>query len=395
MRWHFSYPSAFSVEGQDSFEANCRRAADDACKGTNFTVGQDAFDTQLESVATALYFNKLNNRDSNFGDGAICLDIGAGTTDISIISGRPGQIVYNTSVRFAGRYLFMPIYGHDYELISGKKLDVGRISRDKRNTIIDADMRAHSDEYLKNLINITGSDGVRAILQNCQFAMAGVMHYVGLILRKLHEAGIYTEKHVPDVYIGGNGSRIFQWLVGGSGFNSDSMRMNVLKKVLQQASGFEDDYAVTINLSEQPKIEVASGMITERPRYDMRGEAATDLHFFGDTEDEYILNSVVSGASFSIKDEPKTASEFISARDIASGVEVKDLPEFDAFVEEFNKNRRSIWLNGIEYDDRMKFDVRKAVSNYYASEMGKDVKEIYVEPVYIVALKKMMEMMVK
>ncbi len=395
LNWHFSYPSAFSAEGQDSFEATCRKAGLDACKGTGFTIGQGAFDTQLESVATALYFNKLGNSDTNFGDGAICLDIGAGTTDISIISGRPGRIVFNTSIRFAGRYLFMPIYDYDYERISGKELCLDGIGKDKRNTIIDADMRTNSEAYLENLINITGADEVKAILQDCQFAMAGIMYYVGLVLRKLHEEGIYTENHVPDIYVGGNGSRIFQWLVGGSGFSSDSIRMTVLKNILQEASGFEDNYDITINLSEQPKIEVASGMITERPRHKMRAEDETNMKLFGDTEDEYILSSVLSGEKFTINGEDRGVETFISARDIAAGIDVMELSEFDSFVEAFNKKKRSIWLNGIEYDEKLQSDLKKAVLNYYVAEKGKDVKEIYVEPVYITALKKMMEMMGK
>ena len=52
-----------------------------------------------------------------------------------------------------------------------------------------------------------------------------------------------------------------------------------------------------------------------------------------------------------------------------------------------------MWLNGIEYDEGKQSDLKKAVLNYYVAEKGKNIKEVYVEPVYITALKKMMEMM--
>ena len=393
LSWHFSYPSAFSAEGQDSFEATCLKAGHDACQGTGFNMNQNNFDTQLESVATALYFNKLGNSDTNFGDGAICLDIGAGTTDISIISGRPGRIVYNTSIRFAGRYLFRPIYDYGYELISGNAVDTLGLSKDRCNTLIDADMRAHSDKYLENLTNITGNDAVRGILQDSQFAMAGIMYYVGKLLRKLHKEGIYVENHVPDIYVGGNGSRIFYWLVGGSIFRDSNTRMGVLKKILQEAAGFEEKYDVKIYLSERPKIEVASGMITERPRHQMRAEEETAEKLFGDTEDEYIINSVLAGESFNLNGESKAEDDFISAREISAGIDITNIDEFNAFVKEFNKNKKSVWLNGIEYDEGKQSDLKKAVLNYYVAEKGKNIKEVYVEPVYITALKKMMEMM--
>ena len=254
-------------------------------------------------------------------------------------------------------------------------------------------MRAHSDKYLENLTNITGNDAVRGILQDSQFAMAGIMYYVGKLLRKLHKEGIYVENHVPDIYVGGNGSRIFYWLVGGSIFRDSNTRMGVLKKILQEAAGFEEKYDVKIYLSERPKIEVASGMITERPRHQMRAEEETAEKLFGDTEDEYIINSVLAGESFNLNGESKAEDDFISAREISAGIDITNIDEFNAFVEEFNKNKKSVWLNGIEYDEGKQSDLKKAVLNYYVAEKGKNIKEVYVEPVYITALKKMMEMM--
>lgn len=391
IKWNFSYPAAFSDEERESFRKMCLKAIVRADEDTCFKASSSFLDTQLESVATALHFNKLNNSDTNFGDGAICLDIGAGTTDISVISGRPGRIVYHSSIRFAGRYLFGPIYQHE---LGAKDLKYDRELTGLGFAEYDADMRANSESYLEKLANDTGSDETKAMLQKSQLGMAGIFYYVGRILAKLHGKGIYTEDHVPDIYVGGNGSRAFYWLTGGGIFDSSSVRMRVLKKVMEEGAGLGDSYDFGIYLSDKPKIEVASGMIEERPRHRLFDEEDMQQNLFGDTEDEYVFSSVLCGELYQLDGKTHTQDDFISARDIAAGIEIGELTEFQNFLEKFNQNRKSVWLNGIALTDVQKRDVKKRVYNYYIAEKGKDIKEIHVEPVFVMALKKLMEMLI-
>lgn len=362
-----------------------------ANEDTCFNASPNFLDTQLESVATALHFNKLNNSDTNFGDGAICLDIGAGTTDISVISNRPGRIVYHSSIRFAGRYLFGPVYRYKY---NAKNLKYDRELTGLGFAEYDADMREKSASYLEKLANDTGSDETKEMLQKSQAAMAGIFYYVGRILAKLHEKGIYKESHVPDIYVGGNGSRAFYWLTGGGIFDSTSVRMRVLKKILEEASGMKDEYDFDIYLSDKPKIEVASGMIEERPRHRLFDEEDMQQNLFGDTEDEYVFSSVLCGEDYKIHGEKRLRNEFISARDISAGIELGELDEFNHFLEVFNQNKKSVWANGIVLSDEQKREIKKRVYNYYIAEKGKDIKEIHVEPVFVMALKKLMEMLI-
>lgn len=396
LQWKFSYPAAFSDEERESFRKICIKAIEDACDETCFKPDIDELGTELESVATALHFNKLNNADTNFSDGAICLDIGAGTTDISIISGQPGKIVYHTSVLFAGRYLFKPIYQYvEHNCLTKKeKEDLEKVLAPQRTAIIDANMREHSEDYLKNLANLTGNDEIKAMLEKTQFALAGILYYVGGILRYLHEQGIYTENHVPDIYVGGNGSRAFYWITGGGSYDRRSIRLNALKQTIVDASGFEDNYDFNIYLSEQPKVEVASGMLEDAPRQPIFNEENMQRKIFGDTDDEYILQSVLPGTEFKVNDVAKTKNDFLSARDIAAGITVDNFDELDEFVKVFNSNRKSVWLNGLKLNDAQKNEVKKRVNSYYVAEKGNNIKEIHVEPIFITTLKKLMEMLI-
>lgn len=391
VRWHFSYPSAFSEDERESFQIMCRQTVTNACSNTGYDAGEDDIDRQTESVAAAYHFNRVNNSDTNFADGAICLDIGAGTTDISIVSGQPGQIVCHTSVRFAGRYLFDPIYGAN-NIFRKEPIELDGMTEDQRTTLLDADMRENSESYLHDLPNLTGRDEVRDVLQESQFALASLFWYVGQVLRELKSRGIYEEDHVPDIYVGGNGSRIFSWITGGS-YDPSSVRLRVLKNIIKQSSGLDSDYKFTIFPSTKPKVEVASGMIEEKPHQELFDEEKVQKRIFGDTEDAYELAAVLCGEDCTSGGKEVGWNSMISARDIASGIEVDKMSMLRSFVDEFNKNTRSIWAEGIDFGDDLADDLQRKVRGFYADQRGRDIKEIRVEPVFIVAMQKLMEML--
>ena len=63
------------------------------------------------------------------------------------------------------------------------------------------------------------------------------------------------------------------------------------------------------------------------------------------------------------------------------------------FVKEFN-NDLHIWSDGVEISEDDARDIQKRVNSYYVSEKDKDVKKIYVEPVFIMGLRKTVEKLV-
>ncbi|MBR3721155.1 MAG: hypothetical protein IKN12_00145, partial [Selenomonadaceae bacterium] len=94
--WNFSFPTAFSASQTMTFETTCKNAVNEGMKDSGMATGTMPVkppEYWPESKACAYYFNKLGG--VAFAGGAVCLDIGAGTTDISIISDRPARIVYH------------------------------------------------------------------------------------------------------------------------------------------------------------------------------------------------------------------------------------------------------------------------------------------------------------
>lgn len=364
IQWNFSYPTAFSQAQKVSFQEICRESV----------AGKVNF--YSESKAAAYFFRK------NFAQGAICVDIGAGTTDISVISGEPPKIIYHTSIRYAARQMFKPIYDN-YELFADEKISGKFSDETQRQAVIDADLREHSDKYLADLKFKTGNEQIKTVLQASQFATAGLFHYLGELVKILHDYGHYREKKIPYVFVGGNGARIFNWIAGGTDFDGN-IYLNVLEKIFTAASGLENYKKFYLNLSPQPKIEVAAGMIVEKPANDDEffDEDRINREMFGEA-DEIIYSAVLAGAEFIQGGESQSEAAFISAHDISEGITVNSLREFKIFVERFNKSQK-IWSEGIIFDED---ELIRAVNNFYVDKNGRDVKKLLVEPIFIAELK--------
>ena len=384
IQWNFSYPTAFSQMQNMSFSATCRSGINDACENTDFAAPDD-IEIFSESEATAYYFNKLNGGKANFTEGALCIDIGAGTTDITVISGAPGRVVFHTSVQYAGRYIFKPVYDR-YELFNNEDFQ-----QEYRQTLIDIDMRRNSEKYIKDLAFNSGRVEIQDVLQGCQLAVAGLFYYLGKIVGTLHEAGVYTENKIPHVFVGGNGSRIFQWLTGGAGIKNNAY-LEVLEKMLCDASGLEGYKNFFINLSGQPKIEVASGMIIEKPKNvkDFFDEKEIRRELFG--TDTTLYSALLSGAEFTQEGKKFAASDFISVSDVSAGINVKSLAEFEKFINCFNESE-NLWSSGIELDEESAEEIVRETNGFYVGLKGADPEEIFLEPVFIVELKNLMEML--
>ena len=389
--WDFSYPTAFSALQQTTFEATCNAAVVDALNNSGFKHGN--VDHWPESKAATYYFSQLG---THLASGAVCLDIGAGTTDISVISGLPPKIVYHTSLQFAGRYLFQSLYKH-YEVFANTPLQFGNMEEEQRNALIDADMRKHSSRYLSNLRTLIVQDEIQKMLQTAQYATAGIFYYLGGLIGLLHDRNIYKENNIPEIYIGGNGSRIFSWICGGT-FNSNNRYMQVFKDMFVDASGLSLDFDFNLVLSSTPKIEVAHGMVGDKPPHHATffdpHQIAVSL-FGANGHDPLIANSVFAGDVFVLGNEVRKKSEFISAYDIQQGVRIRDVNELKTFTEKFNANYNDIWRDSqrIEISDNQMAGVSRAVLGVYANQMGRPPRDIFVEPVFILELKKFMEML--
>lgn len=260
--WGFSYPTAFSDEQMQGFPgiwgqvtAECSSQSGLSLAGSNTS--------RTESEAAALYF--VTHHNAATAAGTIFIDIGGSTSDISVWQGnRP---VWQTSVLLAGRNIFSNYLWHHPDFLGLFGVDVSRLPGVKTKSgtdrrpyyaLTDALLRYNSAKVFEQLPVHAGTPEVRELRQHLALGVCGLFYYVGSLLQYLTEVGVYRHE-VPNVYVGGNGSRIFRWL----DIDGDA-RINALyKAVFSQGAGWANGAAFKVMLSSEPKTEAAYGLVAD------------------------------------------------------------------------------------------------------------------------------------
>lgn len=385
--WNFSYPLAFTHFQYTNFSGTCQGAV-------NMLKSGQIFKDLPESEALAYYFYNLNHGNLNH---SICIDIGAGTTDISVISGAPSRIVFHTSVQYAGRHIFNSIY-ENFGLFTGTAEKFANPLTDKTTqAAIDLAMRDNSDKYIKNLKHVltdkaTSSQAIRS-LKLAFLAVAGLFYYLGKILKALRAANFYTGNTLPQIFVGGNGSRIFNWLTQGMGLRPGNPYTAVLEEILSDAADWQTTNlgGFSLQLSTTPKVEVASGMISPPPMAFFNKIAITKA-FSAKFGERYTQTAVIAGAKFS-GDSAHAAEDLLNETDIQQGIKTDaTLGEFKKFIRTFNQACKLYDLPDNRIADDKNFNavigaVYNATCGFYDNQIGQANNQISVEPIFIVELK--------
>jgi hypothetical protein len=100
-----------------------------------------------------------------------------------------------------------------------------------------------------------GTPQVKALGQHLALGVSGLFYYVGSLLQYLIQEGIYRQE-VPNVYLCGNGSRIFRWL----DIDNEKSVNALYQAVFAQGAGWKDHPPFQVIFSEDLKKEAAYGL---------------------------------------------------------------------------------------------------------------------------------------
>ena len=281
INWNFSHPLAFTEPDRGRFERIWNEVGSDCVRATGLPQ-QVVTPAQSESVVTAKFFaTKLQNQyaTGGFTTGAVCIDIGGETSDISIWQN--DALYWQTSLRFAGRHIFLNLLKENPDFLKHFGANDGDIDLLK-NASEDEDEKfyAHADALIRDkgqvwlgqLTDLSNEDGtvqpIQPFIQLISLGVAGLFYYVGLLLQSLSLSTADFKPEIPSIYIGGNGSKILDWMAEGS-FNHDtiaSLCRKHLKHIIREASEFRSDNERGIEISQEPKMEAAYGLVVPGPK---------------------------------------------------------------------------------------------------------------------------------
>ena len=274
LHWNFSHPLAFTERDRGLFERIWGEVRA-ACERETGLAQRIVTPAQSESVVTAKFFASGPQNEyatGGFASGAVCIDIGGETSDISIWRG--SELYWQTSLRFAGRHIFLNLFRDNPEFLKNLRVDDKDIellkeastgANDKFYAQVDALIQHKGQEWLNKLSTVGDDRTIQPFVQLISLGVAGLLYYVGLLLNYCSKNTTDFNWEIPSIYIGGNGSKILHWMADGN-FNHDriaSICRTNLKRVIHSASGFDSDNNRGIEISRYPKEEAAYGLVAE------------------------------------------------------------------------------------------------------------------------------------
>ncbi|MBI1923906.1 hypothetical protein HYR99_06610 [Candidatus Poribacteria bacterium] len=374
--WRFSFPAAFSDQDRKDFQDIWDKIAQACTNKTGLAQIQDSFKSEPESVVSARFFAECPDippaRKALFNTGVVCIDIGGGTSDISVW--QKNRLCWQASLLFAGRNLFLDLlYAKPNFLANLSTVDLSSLNRFKEShnrkefyAQADALIKAEGDKWLENLPY--DREKVKEFAQLMTVGLSGLFYYTGLLLQYLHQASTY-EKRMPNVYVAGNGAKMFRWLES----NTDEF----FKKIFLKASGFEEEVRrFEVWISPSPKSEAAFGLVSE------------GVHLQYDENAQGFL----AGEAFIENGNRCEWSEILTAERLTRGLEVPSkLEKIEDFVHTFNTFAPSIGVAIIETDVDLMNRIRDSLSEELARSKYAEKAKVRIQPLFVYALKTLLE----
>ena len=319
--WQYSWPMAFDNNKKEFYKQFWK---DYLIKSMNdISKMSDSNDVRekTESESMADYFqNVIPNGGYRYTNGLLTIDIGGGTTDISVWDG--SGLLGQCSFRLAGSNIFSGYIANKYkkssELLTPLGGNNGGITDNnkKKNLLtkleklsllaleamksenqtdwqtfkleLESILKYSESDLLKNIRSASNdNEELNIVMRDIAFALGGIFYYVGSFIAHLrnkkqkddgtiiqNDSPIY--RGLPDCFVGGNGSKLLNWAAKGA-FNSNQdlkglFRMFLLKGISDNTPGWNRNSSLFqidnrfIKQSDQPKIEVSLGLISSEGR---------------------------------------------------------------------------------------------------------------------------------
>jgi len=366
LRWHFSRPKDMGEEDNSNFMSQLQNALDCVVPNKK-SEWIKPFWIEGEAAAAYILDEKSKAGTGTRGDINIILDIGGGTTDISVWdnSSEPQPLGPSISMRAAGGDFFTSHIIANPEILDDFGLGAWAGVISQLNQQPSGDLRENlryigellfSGKTLDNAIErewsrVSGTDNVRVLKETAFVFLGGLAWFVGRHLRNLINEGKISKDALGDIAVAfcGRGSGLFARLHG----KDPRAKTAISKIMLLMAVGAEETRPKfpQVQVSPVPKIEVAAGMIIANGRRSSAESASPVADESGIDFGDFGL-----GGTADLGPDRSANAEFTSAK---LDVGIEDLDNFlSAFAKvagfsiSLDQAQRAKLINGIADVDR-------------------------------------------
>ncbi len=419
INWALSYPTAFSRRDKNSYVNIWNTCSEKLCQFTGLTYGElssakGSKTIRSESLAVAHYFASKKGKSLL---NAACIDIGGGTSDISIWEEKGNQIIpiYQCSVQLAGKHLFSNIVKRYPQFLTDIKLANNdtfiKLQGEPAlfGSAIDALAKEASEDWLRNQRRkLQDHESLYGYLQILAIGVAGLHYYVGLVLQVLHDNGRYQAGEPTDIYFGGNGCRLLNWLSDTGKFEGDEIG-DLFQEMVVYASKLKSGSEANAAVSDKPKEEAACGLVVGKKKL---GDPTN-------TEEELVAGEPCKIGSHKfewnsfITFDPEVVESIDEFQVVRKAEELVNLPQFLYWYHKRLRAKRDIAIpaiKGYSLGDPRKTDqenldttiqdniklwdkVVKKLRDSLVLEDGATTESIRLEPPFILALKALIEVL--
>lgn len=397
IKWCLSYPSAFSKADRTRYAQSWKNLTKELQDKTGIIhISPELDDVEYfrtESLAIAQYF--ADKEDYNLVN-ATCIDLGGGTSDISIWE--DNQLLHQCSVQLAGRELFSQFLEMKPEFLE-QKLEVkdsglNGLKEGKFSAKLDVLLRLEGEKLLKDKrASVEDDPEFQGLLRLIAIGFSGLYYYVGTILGVLHDEGKYSGREITPVYIGGNGSRLLNWLAIGGQFDRDSEVNHLLSRMLSAGSGFDDIGEIT-RLSQRPKDEVCCGLVLSGTKLQGLTKKTKD--------------PLIAGEDCEVNGNRISWRERLELEGNIEQFQISEFEQLSKFLDEFNLALKELEIEGLkpmrgfkagvgleaDYRERLWRETKRELTKVTLTIKGES-DNIRVEPPFILGLKALLRVLGK
>lgn len=345
-RWLFSVPDAMSRTQRERFGQYLNAAT---AKISSEFAGRDPDDQPLaplqsEGLSAARYMITAANFNANALN--IVLDIGGGTTDVTIWDRE--EIRWRGSFHLAGQNFFTRLICANPSILREIGLGVWADLFDSAGDATDR-VRREDIPYLAEMLfsgaarNETSLNLQRSIEEHWNKRLngdvgtvlrgtaivfiAGLAWYIGRVVKHLIATGKLDARIAtkPAFALCGRGAGLFKMMHGERRRSDDDTIVTRALRVYDAAAGLTEETVPEVRLTKQAKLEVVRGMLAERSFIDASAakgarDASTDLPM---------------GLAVTVRDgQAIGAEQLVAGQLLDQQIDTVDLAELDAFLAE-------------------------------------------------------------
>lgn len=299
VEWAFSYPKAFTIQDRKLFKANWEEVLDRLLNDehrvmTVYRSIADAgrkiqFERPLygkEGIAAGYYFadkRTMTEGDrADIGNGALCLDVGGGTTDISLWQN--DVIVLDASILLAGRQVSALLQGNQdqhseriveylFETEAAAALEQKKNEGEAFAARLNLILKEQDARIQQRLVHHARKPELQWLRQMIAIEFGAISYYSGSLIAAAADRAVdgSVRQHIESsgitLYWGGNAAKFINWIDFGR-YDADGVASRMLNAILFNSlldSGIRPNESVMKQLqSPGHKSETAGGLVVMR-----------------------------------------------------------------------------------------------------------------------------------